>query len=805
MNREGLRRRRETYMKKINYQYHNAPIPGGGYVTGFLYSQSVPGLLYARTDIGGVYRFSTKEQRWESLIDHVTMEQLDETYPAAIALDENRPGRLYIACGTDGREEGVLAVSDDYGDSFCYRRIPVAVHGNLNGRGTGYRLVVHPKKPDTLYFASQRGGLLISRDAGETWEVRTVCRETYLTFVWVSGKKEGMLVVGTAGVATGLLPVPENKYPMRGTTLYVSYDDGQSFRPMEQPENHFLPPSRWSGYVAQRYAEDDRFFYVTLGQTGATSYVVEMGYSCDSGDALGGRVLRYRFAEDGSLDGYEDITPPAENDSYGTSLPYAFSGICASQKKPGFLVLTTICRQGGDCVYRSYDYGATWETILYDLAIGTLKFRTSYMRPEYNGGHSLLHWLSDIKINPFAPEEAWFNSGTGAFRTTQLLSEQVVFSDWCDGIEETVHLNVYSPNAGPVKVIDLVGDLGGFAFRDLTKPCRNSFDDENGNRYITCINADYSELLPEHFVVTARGNWTGKTKGGLIVTKDAGESFTRLPMPYGLSARLDELLHKIEQPNVNAGWVAMSPDCRRLVWTVAEWVELPAECVVYSRDAGQHFARSSVYDIRGRAVTGSGSGVQPCLKVMSDRVDSSVFYGFGEAGQFYVSTDGGANFFQKRLPEEFPTVHFGKIDCADKTEIRGDAGRRGSFYLALGEYGLWKLHYEKQTDTVTVTRLSREQDAVYRVGLGLRAPGAGYLAEDKAIYLCGVIDGAYGFYRSFDDARTLERLNTEQQMFGEILSIDGDSRCFGRFYLATGSRGLVYGEEEKNRTKEVTK
>lgn len=91
-------------MKKINYQYHNAPIPGGGYVTGFLYSKSVPGLLFARTDIGGVYRFSAEEQRWESLIDHVTMERLDETYPTAIALDENRPGRLYIACGTDGRE-----------------------------------------------------------------------------------------------------------------------------------------------------------------------------------------------------------------------------------------------------------------------------------------------------------------------------------------------------------------------------------------------------------------------------------------------------------------------------------------------------------------------------------------------------------------------------------------------------------------------------------------------------------------------------------------------------------------------------
>lgn len=144
--------------KKLSYEYRNAPIPGGGYVTGLLYHQQVPDILYARTDIGGVYRFETEQKRWKSLIDHVTMEDLDETYPAAIALDDRHPERLYIASGVAGKGVGKLSVSEDYGESFRYMQIPTVVHGNLSGRGTGQRLVVDPQDSDTLYFASSKEG-----------------------------------------------------------------------------------------------------------------------------------------------------------------------------------------------------------------------------------------------------------------------------------------------------------------------------------------------------------------------------------------------------------------------------------------------------------------------------------------------------------------------------------------------------------------------------------------------------------------------------------------------------------------------
>ncbi len=139
-------------------------------------------------------------------------------------------------------------------------------------------------------------------------------------------------------------------------------------------------------------------------------------------------------------------------------------------------------------------------------------------------------------------------------------------------------------------------------------------------------------------------------------------------------------------------------------------------------------------------------------------------------------------------------VDCARIDCANKTEIRGECGKSGVFYLALGAHGLWKLLYDKTKNDMRVIKLSRPNDIVYRLGLGVGRPGGDYAAEQKALYVSAVIDGEYGFYRSADEGQSFVRLNTAEQMFGEINSMEGDSRVYGRFYVGTGSRGVLYGE-----------
>ena len=291
-------------------------------------------------------------------------------------------------------------------------------------------------------------------------------------------------------------------------------------------------------------------------------------------------------------------------------------------------------------------------------------------------------------------------------------------------------------------------------------------------------------------IASARGHWTGSTKGGVIKSTDYGRTFERLDAPYGLTPEIDKLLARIEQPNVNSGWVAVNCEGTAICWCVADRARLPINAVVCSRDAGKTWEKSIVLGLNDRPIT------EGYIKVFADKCDAHIMYGFGDRSQLYISKDFGKTFRELPLPNYFPKVDCTQIDTFNKTEIRCESGRRGIIYMALSKNGLWKLQYNKYTGTLDLNRLTNENECCFRIGLGIIHPGVDYLSERKALYICGVIEGEYGFYRSFNDGKTWERINTDKQMFGEINSIDADKRVFGRFFLGTANRGLIYGEPE---------
>ena len=70
------------------------------------------------------------------------------------------------------------------------------------------------------------------------------------------------------------------------------------------------------------------------------------------------------------------------------------------------------------------------------------------------------------------------------------------------------------------------------------------------------------------------------------------------------------------------------------------------------------------------------------------------------------------------------------------------------------------------------------------------APGGDY----PAVYAIAWVGETYGIYRSDDQGQNWVRVNDDQHQFASLNSITGDPRTYGRLYVASASRGIVYGE-----------
>ena len=68
---------------------------GGGFIPGIVFNPSQQDLVYARTDIGGVYRRNS-DLTWKPLLDTVSNANWDQWGIDAIATDPVDPNNLYL-------------------------------------------------------------------------------------------------------------------------------------------------------------------------------------------------------------------------------------------------------------------------------------------------------------------------------------------------------------------------------------------------------------------------------------------------------------------------------------------------------------------------------------------------------------------------------------------------------------------------------------------------------------------------------------------------------------------------------------
>lgn len=566
--------------KAPEYKWSNVAIGGGGYVTGMVYSEAEENLVYARTDIGGAYRWTESEQRWVAITDHLGSENWNLIGIESIAADPVEPGRVYAMGGTYMGTRGAVFASEDYGVHWTQVDMPFDCGANNSGRGTGERLMVNPQKNSTVYMGTRNDGLYRTDDYGQTWA-------KVESFPTKGNYSQEAISMGVMWIEFN--PVNNDVYAgvaeTNGVCIYRSSDDGATWEA--------LPANEPGMYPLQADFDDKGNLY--------------LAYSDNCGPNLSpqhGAVYKY----DGS--GFIDITPDLDDGRYG-----GFGAVSVDKQNPDTLVVCTLgfWADNGDNIYRSTDGGETWQG-LFNVNTGEKNYVMDVSRAQWlNWGREEAKtgwWTSDININPFNSDEVMYGTGATIY-TAQNMTDlgtgtPVTIAFDAYGLEETAVFQMVSPEYGKdePQLYSIMGDLTGFSHLDVTAgPDNDHFMGSHSGSAPVSLDAAFKAPVSAAYTVEDKNH-------PIWYTNDGGSTWQSLDAPE----------------KVEGGRVTLSADGSILIWVPAN----VGNSNIYQYDFN---AQGWYY------VNGLGYGA----KIAADRVNPSKFYA-AYNGSFYSSADGGATF-----------------------------------------------------------------------------------------------------------------------------------------------------------------
>ena len=704
----------------VAYNWKNVVILGGGLVSGIIFSPVEKDLIYARTDVGGAYRWNQADKSWIAITDEFGRDS--NSGIESFAVDPVDASKVYLAAGTytgTWAGNGYILRSNDRGNSWKKTDLPFKMGGNEDGRSNGERLAIDPNLTSVLFFGSRKNGMWKSTDSGESWDkVGSFTASD-------GGNGVGTPIVlfdkssGTKGKPT---PTIYAGVANKGGSLYRSTDAGATWA---------LVPKQPTSVMAT-HAEFD--------STG----VMYISYGNDVGpnNITDGSVWKYQPKQEK----FTDITPaaPKKDDGFG------YGGLSVDAAHPGTIMVSTLDRwTHGDEVYRTTDGGQIWKALFTKVVRDDAGAKYLYWhKPNDPIGRG---WMGDIDIDPFNPGRVMYVTGQGIWGTedaTASDSDKPTHWTFLDrGLEETVVSGLVSPPAGP-PLLSVVGDLCGFRHDDLNQPSAAGMFENPLCGSGSSIDVAWGK--PE---IVARTGWHDKQFGAYSL--DAGKTWT----PFASNPK-----------GKGNGSIVVNVDGTVFLWAPKDGV------VVYSKDRGATWARAE-----GLPDADPDPDWAPVhFRPAADRVNPQKFYVLdAKGGQAYASVDGGAHFTAS--PMGLPALPDYQLNSAS---AQATPGVEGDVWLT----NLKELNHS--TDSGKSFEAMPGVTEANQIGFGKPADGKKY----PALYLMGKVGEVRGFFRSDDAGANWVRINDDKHQFGFCGVIIGDPRVYGRVYIGTGGRGILYGE-----------
>lgn len=429
------------------YTWDSLAMGGGGFVSAVVPSKAEQGLFYARTDVGGAYRWDKTNERWIALTDWVSEDQTGFLGVESIALDPQNAARVYMLAGISYFNSGKTAIlrSNDYGKTFTVTEVSsqFKAHGNGMGRQSGEKLQVDPANSNIVYAGTRWNGLFKSNDAGATWSrlsglnITTTPNENGLSFVLLDASS-------VSGGSAQKIFVGISRFPATGENFYRSDDAGNNFTAVTGGPTGLMP---------QRavIAKDGNIFITYANGAGPSEH-----WNTTLNETMNtGQVWKFNP----STNAWSNVTPS------GITRPFA--GISVDPNDANHLVLTTIntyllqyAGAYGDRIYTTTDGGAHWTDV---VARG---FTLDAKNVSWISGHAI-HWAGSIEFDPFNTKSVLVTSGNGIFKTNDIDATPTTWAFNVAGLEETVPLNFVSVAGGPL--VSAIYDYDGFRHTDAAQ------------------------------------------------------------------------------------------------------------------------------------------------------------------------------------------------------------------------------------------------------------------------------------------------------------------------------------------------
>jgi hypothetical protein len=725
-------------LTSLPYTWQNVNIGGGGFLDGIFFDPSHQNTIYARTDIGGLFKTTNgnagNATRWQELLDftnNATSNGFQQMGVLAFAMDPQNTNNIYTENGMYSGSTGWLMRSTNGGQTFSQISLPFYVGGNSNGRATGERLAVDPHLGSILFVGSNDHGLYKSTNSGVSVSAVTTFPSSTADIDFVTFDP----TTGTSGNATQTIYVGVDS-TAAGTNIYRSTNGGTSW-------SLLAGTGAPTGLIPMRgvYASGG-FIYFTFSNA-----------LPPNGNLTAGAVYRYTISS-GTWNSISPQTPGGANPTFG------YDGIAIDPSNPTAVVVTSFDRYSGpDTIWRTANATVatpTWVQLMDFSSAQNFGFggynttRDTSAAPWVAGfGDGIGNWAGSAAIDPFNSAHLMYGTGQGLWATDHgnSATKLTAAGSWYfpdTGIEFTAVGGVAAPSTG-VSLISAMGDIFGFAHTTLTQsPAAGA-----GLYFGSGNSVDFAGTNPNFTALVGSISNNGNNNNGAFST-NGGVTYTQFAS---------------SPTSATGGTVAVtaSGSTMNIVW--APSTQAPS----WSTDHGTTW-------------TASTGGLPTGGMIVADRLDPNHFYYWVENSSdnqwtLYVSTDAGHSFTST------PQIGTGNATLMPSPYTAGD--------LWLSTYG-GLYHSTNFGASFTHVGSSSMQANTNTAAIG--APAPGNASGTPSIYTFGTFNGVQGVFRSDDAGTTWAQINDAAHQWGGLLqTMAADPNVFGRVFFGINGRGIIMG------------